>query len=677
MTHPPDPPEEPPRHEALARLSMALEGANLGVWDWNVETGEVVRTPAMASFLGLDPAEFGADLESWRSRVHPDDLPVVLTALDEHFNGRTPFYETEHRLRHADGGWVWVRDRGRTFEHDGQGRPRRIVGTVEDVTERVEARLEQARLVRALEDEQARLGALLEQLPIGVVLAEAPSGRIVLWNRAAVDDARGVDLAARSTEEYEKWEAYLSDGTPMTPDDWPLSRALAGETLRGEEFWVPDPEHPDDPDSRRWWRAHAGPILDRRGNVTAAVVISEDITEMRRVEQALIRSQEQLRHTQKMEAIGRLAGGMAHDFNNLLTAILGFGEFVLDQLPPGSPLAQDVGQIVDAALRGRSITRQLLAFGRKGEWRAEAVPVAEVVTSSTRLLERTLGAHLELRSDGGPPGLSVVVDPSRLEQCLMNLVLNARDAAADQGGQIEVRARSARLARPRFGDPESVPAGNWVVLEVEDNGKGIAPEIRSRVFEPFFTTRPEGRGTGLGLAMVYGIVKQAGGYVTLDSEPGAGTCVTLYLPAAPEVGEGRPEAPTADAGAPLSLDGRTVLLVEDQDQVRGLLARRLRQAGLEVVEATHGRDALERLAELSTQPDLVLTDVSMPEMDGWALARALNDRHPQVPVLFMSGHTAPYESAPGTLPIPEADLLLKPFGADELLARIAARLQAR
>jgi two-component system, cell cycle sensor histidine kinase and response regulator CckA len=779
------------------RLSLGLDGARAGVWDWTPRTGEVVRSPAMAGFLGIEPEEFEGALSAWEARVHPDDLPRVKVALEAHMAGRTPYYETEHRLRHRDGHWVWVRDRGKAVERDADGRPARVVGTVEDVTEerrraealrllrtavenlndivvvtesaedpdtpgrvifvnraierhigrtpadyvgtttdvildqphhrkvqreareavlrgespritidvtsadgrtvwleavtqplvdpqgrithlvtvarpvneRIEAEREQERLVRALEEQQARLSTLLEQLPISVVLAEAPSGRVVMWNRAAEETARGEEMTAASTDEYDKWEAYLPDGTPMAAEDWPLARALAGETVHGEEFWSPDPT---DPGRHRWWRIHAAPIRDRRGHVTAAVATSEEITDQRQVEEALRHSQEQLRHAQKMEAIGRLAGGMAHDFNNLLTAILGFGEFALEQLPSEVPLRADVSQIVEAALRGRSLTHQLLAFGRKSSWHAETVSINEVVETSRRLLHRVLGERVRVETDLDPASGLIQADPNHLEQALVNLALNARDALGEEGGTIEIRTEPVTLEQSLSTEPEVVPRGMWEKITVADDGPGMPAEIRNRVFEPFFTTKPRGRGTGLGLAMVYGIVKQAGGFVTVDSAQGRGTRIDVYLPRA-EQRAPRDQEPRAHAAAG-GLPGGVILLVEDQAQVRLLLARRLRHAGFEVIEAGDGREALQRFEAFGERPDLVLTDVVMPEMDGRALAAELARRAPEVPILFMSGYTGDREAAPGTPPIPEADLLVKPFGADEMLRRIAERL---
>ncbi len=660
------------------RLALALEGSQAGVWDYDVASGEVKRSPLMAQALGYDTSELEGRITDWENRIHPDERDEVLACFQAHLRGDTPLFESEHRLRHRSGGWVWVLDRGRVVERDAEGRALRAVGTLVDISERkdreqqrIESEQEQLRLMRELEQQQARLTTLLQQLPVGVVLAEAPSGEVVLWNHEMEAMTQGSDLSAHTAADYGRWEAYWPDGSPLAAGDWPLSRALEGEIVRGEEFWSPDPL---DPERQQWWRVNAAPIRDREGTIRSAVVTSEDITRHRTTEEALRQSQEQLRHAQKMEAVGRLAGGMAHDFNNLLTAILGYGEFLLEQMEPDSRSREDVTEIVDAAVRGRSLTHQLLAFSRKSSWRPEIVTVNEVVRASGRLLERVLGEGVVLDTSPDPDAGTVRVDRNQLEQVLVNLALNARDALGESGGAIRIASATVDLRQPRVREPEAVPAGRWATIAVSDEGVGMADEVRAHVFEPFFTTKERGRGTGLGLATVYGIVKQAKGFVTVESEPGRGSTFTVYLPVASQaaVVDDDP-APTRALPAGTGL----VLLAEDQQQVRSLIARRLRSAGYEVVEARHGREALQAFERLDGEVDLVLTDVVMPEMDGRALAAELRARAPNLPVLYMSGYTGGDrdQDARSGSAIPEVDLLLKPFDAEELLARVAERLR--
>jgi PAS domain S-box-containing protein len=781
-------------------LELTLEGSGSGIWDWDLASGTIRRSPRASAIVGRVEDEATAELERWEESIHPDDRARVSSTLESHLRGDSPFYETRHRLRHGDDRWVWVRVRGMVVERGADGSPLRMVGTVEDVSERqardehlrllqaavenlndivlisrppeepsefgtivfanraferhlghsregvlgrtlatildrehhgrilegigarllrgealrlmvdvadtqgrtvwleaesqplsdeagrilhfvtvarpvnerMEAEDEQRRLVQELEKQQARLSTILQQLPVGVILAEAPSGRVVLWNQALESMVHGAEMAVGSTEEYGEWEAYLPDGAPMGPEDWPLARALAGEIVRGMEFWSPDPSSSGE---AQWWRVNASPIRDRQGNVTSAVVTTEDITEARRTEGALRRSQEQLRHAQKMDAIGRLAGGMAHDFNNLLTAILGYGEFLQEQLPPGSPELGDVHEIVHAAIRGRALTHQLLAFGRKSSWNAQTVLLNDVVESSRRLLHRVVGESVLFETALDPASGSVKVDANHLEQVLVNLVLNARDALDESGGTITVRTAPLTCHRPLAREPEAIPAGEWETVTVGDEGAGIPPEVRALIFEPFFTTKESGRGTGLGLALVYGIVKQAGGYVSVESTPDIGTEVTVYLPRAAgpvQHAHGLPRAAAEVPGA-----SGVILLVEDQAQVRTLLTRRLERAGYRVIEARHGRDALLRYDDVHGEVDLVLTDVVMPEMGGRDLADELQRRAPDLPILFMSGYTGGDVRGQHARPqIAEEDLLVKPFGADELLERVGARVRS-
>ena len=670
------------------RLALALEGSQAGVWDYDVASGEVKRSPLMAQALGYDTSELEGRITDWENRIHPDERDEVLACFQAHLRGDTPLFESEHRLRHRSGGWVWVLDRGRVVERDAEGRALRAVGTLVDISERkdreqqrIESEQEQLRLMRELEQQQARLTTLLQQLPVGVVLAEAPSGEVVLWNHEMEAMTQGSDLSAHTAADYGRWEAYWPDGSPLAAGDWPLSRALEGEIVRGEEFWSPDPL---DPERQQWWRVNAAPIRDREGTIRSAVVTSEDITRHRTTEEALRQSQEQLRHAQKMEAVGRLAGGMAHDFNNLLTAILGYGEFLLEQMEPDSRSREDVTEIVDAAVRGRSLTHQLLAFSRKSSWRPEIVTVNEVVRASGRLLERVLGEGVVLDTSPDPDAGTVRVDRNQLEQVLVNTAVNARDAMPGRrhaNPSIPATSPWTRIPSPGEGSRITTPgtAGHQVGLRVSDHRRRDAPRgHRAHAFRAVLHHQgPTAEGTGLGLATVYGILKQAKRLRHgVQSEPGRGSTFTVYLPVASQaaVVDDDP-APTRALPAGTSL----VLLAEDQQQVRSLIARRLRSAAATtVVEARHGRrSARRRFERLDGEVDLVLTDVVMPEMDGRALAAELRARAPNLPVLYMSGYTGGDrdQDARSGSAIPEVDLLLKPFDAEELLARVAERLR--
>ncbi|MDQ4030707.1 MAG: ATP-binding protein, partial [Actinomycetota bacterium] len=360
-----------------------------------------------------------------------------------------------------------------------------------------------------------------------------------------------------------------------------------------------------------------------------ARTLERTLGERTRAEEARRRSEEQLRQAQKMDAVGQLAGGIAHDFNNLLLAINGYSELALARLGGGGDRAREAIEEVRAAGdRAASLTRQLLAFSRRQVLQPREVGLNQVIDDMSRMLERLLGEHLELELVLDPRAGRVVADPSQVEQVLMNLTLNARDAMPD-GGRLRIETGLVESA-DIDGD---LPPGAWTTLVVSDTGAGIAEETMRHIFEPFFTTKQPGEGTGLGLSMVYGIVEQSGGRIAVESAPGRGTSFRIALPAA--TGEAAPELAEADAEAAPPGNG-TVLLVEDDGVVRGFVRQALELSGYAVTEAAGPGEALEHAS--AREFDLVLTDVVMPEMNGRQLAERVTQLRPHARILFTSGY---------------------------------------
>jgi signal transduction histidine kinase len=345
---------------------------------------------------------------------------------------------------------------------------------------------------------------------------------------------------------------------------------------------------------------------------------------------------EQLRQAQKMEAIGRLAGGVAHDFNNLLTAIIGYTESIVERGELEPLTRRDVGQIRKTADRAAALTRQLLAFSRKQILNPTILDLNETVSGMLQMLPRVIGDHIKTTVALAGELARVKVDASQMEQVLVNLVLNARDAMAT-GGHLTIETANVPLTESRTrAENLSLQPGEYVMLAVTDTGMGMDAATRAHAFEPFFTTKPKGKGTGLGLATVYGIVQQSGGGISLDSAPGRGTSMRVYLPATKA---------TAEAAAPQpppirdSAGTETILLVEDNDSIRELSARGLRRRGYTVHEARDADDAVEWAASSGVKPQLLVTDVMMPGQSGPNLAARLRERNPDLRVLYMSGYT--------------------------------------
>jgi two-component system cell cycle sensor histidine kinase/response regulator CckA len=392
------------------------------------------------------------------------------------------------------------------------------------------------------------------------------------------------------------------------------------------------------------------------------IVTARDITPRERLES-------QLRQAQKMEALGRFAAGVAHDFNNLLTAIQGYASLLLFDLGPIDPRREDLEEIRKASERAAGLTRQILAFSRRHVGEPEPVDLNHIVHHIQRMLPRLIGEDIAFVTVLDPELAAVRADPRQLEQVVMNLVVNARDAMSE-GGRLTVETANEPVVEDDPRASPDLPPGDYVLLTVRDTGTGIAPEIQGKIFDPFFTTKEPGRGTGLGLATVYGIVKQLGGHIELDSELDLGSTFHIFLPALEGVRVDRTAFP-APVLAPAGWE--TILLVEDEESVRAFANKALERQGYTVLEARHGRDALARLAEHSGPVHLVITDLMMPEMSGSELARQLSGERPAVPVLFMSRYSDS-EIAQRGLPANSA-YLQKPFTSDVLARKVREVLE--
>ncbi|HXE56427.1 MAG TPA: ATP-binding protein, partial [Gemmatimonadales bacterium] len=410
-------------------------------------------------------------------------------------------------------------------------------------------------------------------------------------------------------------------------------------------------------------------LRDAEGRPYRMIGAMSDVTAQREAEAALRRSEEQLRQAQKMEAVGRLAGGVAHDFNNLLTSMLGYADLVLAELPAGHPVRADVEEIQRAGQRAASLTRQLLAFSRRQVTRPRPVSLNTVVLDVERMLRRLLGEDVRLTLELAPRLGTVLADPAQLEQVIVNLAVNARDAMPE-GGELSIATADVELTEETVRGYGFGPPGPYVTLTVRDTGVGMSEEVKARIFEPFFTTKELGRGTGLGLATVYGIVKQFGGYIWVESAPGQGSTFTVFFPRVRDTGsESAPEHPgTVPTGT------ERILLVEDEPAVRGMARRALEALGYRVVEAESGAEALARLAGAGAI-DLLVTDVIMADVTGPELAMRIRQERPGLRVLFISGYPDTLRARQVEL-MPDAAYLQKPFTPDILGRAVRAVLDA-
>jgi two-component system cell cycle sensor histidine kinase/response regulator CckA len=419
------------------------------------------------------------------------------------------------------------------------------------------------------------------------------------------------------------WEMMLGTKTPI--EDCPFLRMK--ETLRRETTTLSLNE--------RWFNISIDPILDEGGRLIGAVNIISDITEHKRAEKERLALLEQLQQSQKMEAIGQLAGGVAHDFNNLLTVIRGYSQFSLGELPKGTPLWENIEEIRHAADRATDLTRQLLAFSRRQILEFKTVNLNNLIQAMEKMLRRMIGEDIELIIHGAENLGSIKTDPGQMEQVIMNLAVNARDAMPS-GGKLILETDNVYLDEEYAQNQTGVKPGYYVKLSISDTGCGMTPEIKERVFEPFFTTKEKGKGTGLGLSTVYGIVKQSDGNILVYSEPGKGTTFNTYLPRMDEPVEvlrKKGELKEVPRG------NETVFVVEDEEAVRNLAVRILKKQGYKVLEATRGDEALLALERHPEPIHLILTDVVMPGMSGPKLVEGLRQIRGDFKAIYMSGYT--------------------------------------
>jgi signal transduction histidine kinase len=396
--------------------------------------------------------------------------------------------------------------------------------------------------------------------------------------------------------------------------------------------------------------------------------------ELLRAEETLKRREEQLRKAQQMEAVGQLAGGIAHDFNNILTAIRGYTDMVRLELDRSHPLQYELREVISSVDRAADLTRQLLAFSRRQMLNPKPLDVTLVLHDMDAMVRRLAGEHIEVTMAIDDAAGMVVTDRAQLERALINLVLNARDAMPD-GGLLSIDIANQTLDDAFVAAHPGSSAGDHLRIRVSDSGVGMTDDVRHHIFEPFFTTKPIGQGTGLGMATVYGIVKQSGGYIAVDSAPQRGTRVSIYLPLRDvSRGDGPHATPVATPAA--TTGGSTVLLVEDSSPVRTVMRRGLESAGFTVVEAVDGQDAVEMARRPGFHADVIVSDLVMPRLGGGKMVEALRELGVELPVVFMSGY-ASEDIIQRVQTVPESELIEKPFTTAALTTRVQKVLESR
>lgn len=635
--------------ESEALLAESQEIAHLGSWSLDVGTGRLTWSDEVYRIFGFEPQEFPATYEDFLDSVHPDDRQAVDAAYSTSIRRGQSSYEIEHRIVRKRTGEVRHVQEKCIHVRDGSGKIVRSVGMVQDITERKHAE-------EALRASEENYRNLFENAPLGVFRTN--SGGKVLSANSAMARILGLNSPQEALEHYRS----LSDQLYVHAERRDEFIRLLRENGHVENFEY----EARTADGRHIWLNMNARMESHREDGSLVIEgFTTDITERKRAEEERESLQAQLNQAQKMESVGRLAGGVAHDFNNMLGVIIGHTELAMNGTDSAQPAYSDLQQILRASHRSANLVRQLLAFARKQTVSPRVLQINETVESMLKMVRRLIGEDIELLWKPCLNDWPVKVDPTQIDQILANLCVNARDAIAGVG-KVTIESHNVSFDEAYCrANPEASP-GEYVVLAVSDDGCGMESEVLDRLFEPFFTTKEAGKGTGLGLATVYGIVKQNNGFIDVQSEPGRGTSFRIYLPrvSAPAAGE---EPSQEQKKNPTGME--RILLVEDEQSILQLTQRILEHHGYRVMAAPSPMEALDLAERHAGRIDLLITDVIMPEMNGRELMERISAVKPGFKCIFMSGYTGDI-LAKHSIVDKGVHFLQKPFSVKSLTEKV-------
>jgi PAS domain S-box-containing protein len=624
--------------QAEARYRGIFEDAVIGIFRSTADGQFLMMNPAMEKMLGCDSPQqsravhglFGDSPQSWELRLRIEAGGAV--------------HDFEHQLSRRDGARVWVSINLRCIYNE-DGTPAYYEGTAQDITSRKLAE-------EALHESEQRLRLFVEHAPAALAMFDRGMRYLQVSRRWRNDYGLG-DRDLRGVSHYEVF--------PDIPERWKEGhrRGLAGEVISEK-----DDRFERSSGAVRWVRREIRPWHDKSGDIGGIVIFAEDVTERNLLEQ-------QLRQAQKMDAVGRLAGGVAHDFNNMLGVITGYGELLKLRTDLDETVLHQIEEIYIAAKRAASLTHQLLAFSRKQIAQPRVLDLNEAIAKLNNMLQRLIGADIDLVLRFAGEQARVKMDESHIAQLIMNLAVNARDAMPS-GGKLIIETEICVQNESSVTPTRPIPAGEYVHVTVTDTGCGMDERILSHLFEPFFTTKELGRGTGLGLSIVYGVVKQSEGFIWVSSAVGRGTSFEIYLPLQ--------DAEVETVVKPTPIDSVTgsenVLVVEDDSALRSLMVEFLKRLGYSVLDADNGELALHMATNGNGRTEVLITDIVMPKMGGLELAGKLMSKLPDVRVIYTSGYS--HASAVKTRPFgPGETFLQKPFGLFELGKKIREVIVAK
>ncbi|MRR06707.1 MAG: PAS domain S-box protein, partial [Deltaproteobacteria bacterium] len=620
------------------RFTYAMDATNDGLWDWDTVSDSGYFSPGYYRMLGYQPDEFPVNSDSWLNLLHPDDRARAFQANIDCIENRVESFEVEFRIRAKCGGWRWILGRGKAVRRDEHGKALRLVGTHLDITERKTAE-------ESLRESEQMYRQLFELESDAVFLINAVTGEILEANHTA-STLYGYERDELLSMKNFNLSAEPKETLRATADKLNLIPVRMHKKKDGTVFPV------EITASHFFWKGK---------DVHLAAI--RDISERKRAEEERKELMAQLSQSQKMEAIGQLAGGVAHDFNNILTVIFGYAHILLSKMETSSPLRHPMEQILFSANRAADLTQGLLAFSRKQLLTTVLLDLGAVVKDTENMLRRLIREDIDFRSTVTDRILKVNADRGQMGQVLINLVTNAVDAMP-AGGKLAIDVDDFEMddqfvKTHGYGKP-----GSYATITVTDSGCGMDAETVNKAFEPFFTTKDVGKGTGLGLSIVYGIIKQHNGFIDLESKKDLGSKFRIFLPLAKSDAV---EGMTAKSQTLTAASGNeTILFAEDDQAVRSMNAMAYEFAGYRVLQACDGQDAVALFLEHRETIDLLVFDVIMPKKDGKSAYEEIRKIRPDIKVLFMSGYTRDIIITKGVLE-EEVFFIAKPFTPNKLL----------
>ena len=607
-------------------LALALEATSDGIWTWHVPSGETYFSPRYYTMLGYEPEELPSSYATWTNLLHPDDIERTTETIQHHIRSSSERYEVEFRMRKKSGDYLWVLGRGRVVEWEDDGRPRRLVGSHVNIDKRKRTEQELAKYRKHLEKmiqertselEQANslLEATFNAIP-DVLGVQDNLHRIIRYNAA------GYRFLNKGHEEVEGKRCYELIGRTRECDICATSICYQTKQPASVQRYEKSLDV--------WLDVRAYPILNEKGKLVKVIEHLRDITAEKKSEEKNLKLQLQLQQAQKMESMGVLAGGIAHDFNNLLMAIQGRISLMDVSLGTSHRLYEHIQSIEDYILSATELTKQLLGFARSGKYEVKPVDINALFRKCATMFGRTR-KEIQIHKKTTSRPLIVEADHRQIEQVLLNLFINAWQAMP-HGGDLYVQTDVVMLNDEEC-KPHQIPPGRYAKVSVTDTGTGMDDSTLKRIFDPFFTTKEKSRGTGLGLASAYGIIKNHGGAITVYSQPGHGSTFNIYLPLSDKEAQ-----PDADMEAGILRGSETVLLVDDEKIIVDVGKKMLETLGYEVLISYSGKEAIETVKDRGTDIDLVILDLIMPGVEGKEAFDSIRKIRPSMPVLLSSGY---------------------------------------